>query len=169
MTRGRRSPARGRRSTARLAGVQALYEMEVSGAPGDAVLREFLTERWARLDGETEALPPPDEDYLRQLVCGTSEQQAEIDGLIRAVLAVDLALDRLEVLLRAILRAGTWELKSAADVPVRVVINEYVDVAHAFFEGKEVSLVNAVLDRLARTLRPEETAADSGSLSSGPG
>lgn len=148
------SPAtfRRRRSVARLASVQALYEMEISGAASDGVLREFLTKRWKHF-AEDAGLPPPDEAFLDRLVRGVSERQPELDREIESALSAEWSLPRLEVLLRVILRAGTYELLAVPEVPPKVVINEYVDVAHAFFSGKEIALVNAVLDRLAGRLR----------------
>lgn len=140
-----------RRSAARLACVQALYEIDVSGASSDPVLREFLTDRWKNTgNGLTAA--EPDGPFLADLVRGVCTQSLRLDREINAALD-EWTLERLEILLRAILRAGAFELAERPDIPSRVVINEYVDVAHAFFAGKETALVNAVLDRLSRTLR----------------
>jgi transcription antitermination protein NusB len=147
---GREGFHRLRRSAARLACVQALYEIDVSGAPSDPVLREFLTDRWKSAGNGAAA--EPDGAFLAELVRGVSTQSPRLDREINAALD-EWSLERLEVLLRAILRAGAFELAERPDIPSRVVINEYVDVAHAFFAGKETALVNAVLDRLARTLR----------------
>ncbi len=161
MTASRRSGPRSRRSVARLAAVQALYEMDLAGSGCDAVLQEFVATRWRHVRDQG-PIPSPDVALLAKLTRGVASRQAEVDRLIVQSLAADLALDRLEVVLRAILRAGTWELMAAYDVPARVVINEYVDVSHAFFEGKETALVNAVLDRLAHRLRPAETGSGAG-------
>lgn len=154
-----------RRSAARLAAVQALYEMDVAGADADDVLEEFLQKRWRLgLAGETpestdsgeEPLTDPDEEWLGDLVHGVATGCEELDGLIGMALSGDWTVDRLETLLRVILRAGAYELAKKPDVPAAVVITEYLDVAHAFFEGKETGLVNGVLDHLARKLRPGE-------------
>jgi N utilization substance protein B len=153
-----RSP-RQRRSAARLACVQALYEMDVSGAASSPVLQAFRNERWRRLDDGTE-LAEPDIQFLTELVTGISDRSRHIDVLLKPLLPAGRELERLEVLLRSILRAGAYELDERPDVPSKVVINEYVEVAHAFFSGKEPGLVNAVLDRLARQLRPGETSAE---------
>ena len=149
-----------RRSAARLACVQALYEIDVSGASSDPVLREFMTERWKNA-GNGSNLAEPDIAFLADLVHGVCTQSPRLDREIEAALD-EWSLERLEILLRAILRAGAFELAERPDIPIKVVINEYVDVTHAFFAGRETALVNAVLDRLSRILRSEqrETAGD---------
>lgn len=150
---------RRRRSVARLVGVQALYEMDVSGAASDPVLQEFMAERW-REGGQDATMPNPDPDLLTTLVHGVSARRAELDTAIAAALSPEWPLSRLDIILRAILRAGAYELLACVDVPARVVINEYVEVAHAFFAGKEPALVNAVLDRLARDHRDASDLAE---------
>lgn len=146
-----------RRSAARLACVQALYEMEVSGAPSDPVLQAFIARRWSRVDGEA-SLREPDAAMLGRLVRGVAERTAELDTRISAALSAERSAERLDVLVRAVLRAGAYELIASPEVPTNVVINEYVDVAHAFFDGSEPALVNGVLDRLARTCRSTDNA-----------
>ncbi len=144
-----------RRSSARLLAVQALYEIELSGAAADAVLPDFLQERVAdSLDGSK--IVKPDRRLFERIVEGASKDAEALDTMVAGGLAEDWPLDRLELVLRVILRAGAFELAEARDVPARVVINEYVDIAHAFFSGKEPAMVNGVLDGLARTLRLEE-------------
>ena len=148
-----------RRSATRLAAVQALYEMEIVDAPADPVLEEFLASRWPdaeREDGSTLAVPEPDKTMLRDLVRGVNERKTDLDGMIEAALTGEWSLDSLDVLLRTILRAGVYELLAKADVPTRVVLNEYVDMVHAFYEGPETGMVNSVLDRLAHKLREAE-------------
>ena len=154
----------GRRSAARLIAVQALYEMEMAGAPADAVLCQFMERRWGRRSEEESGVPQvdPDPRWLAILVRGVAERMAELDEAIGAALDKARPLKRLEVLLRAILRAGAYELLSQADVPARVVINEYMNITHAFFAGKEPNLVNGVLDRLGHVLRREELEGLSG-------
>ncbi len=149
------------RKAARLACVQVLYEIDVSGAGSDPVLREFLTDRWSG-NSNGDAMAVPDRSFLRRLVFGVDERMADLDRAISAALAPDLAIDRLEVLLRAVLRAAAYELIAMPEVPVKVVINEYMDVAHAFFSGSEPALVNGVLDRIARETRtaPRAISAD---------
>jgi len=147
------------RATARLAAVQALYELEMAGAPTDAVLAEFLNDRWRPAPGGEEAegdLAKPDEAFFCELVRGATARHDEIGRMIGEALSGGWTLERLEPLIRTILKAGTYELLARPDIPVRVVITEYVEVAHAFFAGKEPALVNGVLDRLARTLRHDE-------------
>ncbi len=155
-----------RRSAARLAAVQALYEMDLADAGPDAVLEEFLQKRWRQdsneggQDGDPDdcgdTMIAPDNKWLGELVHGVTSQREELDGLIGPALSGEWTVKRLEALLRVILRAGVFELKSKPNVPANVVISEYLDVAHAFFEDKETGLVNGVLDHLARKLRAGE-------------
>ncbi len=153
------------RSAARLAAVQAIYEMELAGRGADAVLRDFSERRWNLLAADRSALESvsrmdADSLFLGELVRGVAERNADIEGMISPALSPDWPLERLEAVLRAILKAGVFELFARADVPARVVISEYVDISHAFFEGKETGLVNAVLDRIGRVLRPDEIGPD---------
>jgi transcription antitermination protein NusB len=149
----RAEPGR-RRSVARLAAVQALYQIDLVGVSPANAIGEFLRHRLGT-ESEEPGFAAADEAFFADLVEGTCARRAELDGLISAALTPDWPLERLEVTLRAILRAGAYELAARADVPARVVISEYLDIAHAFFSGKEPGLVNGVLDRIARTLRPE--------------
>ncbi len=151
----RRKP--GRRTVARLAATQALYEMDLAGAGPDPVLQEFLGDRWRVVDAPNgEGLGEPDPVFLADLVRGATGRRAALDEMIGAALSQEWTVERLEALIRAILRLGAYELSVRSDVPARVVISEYVDVAGAFFLGSETTLVNGVLDRLARSLRPDE-------------
>ena len=155
------------RATARLAAVQALYELEMAGAPTDAVLAEFLNDRWRPAAGGEEAeaegdLAKPDNAFFCELVRGSTAHHDEIGRMIGEALSGGWTLERLEPLIRTILEAGTYELLARPDIPIRVVITEYVEVAHAFFAGKEPALVNGVLDRLARTLRHDEMETSPG-------
>jgi N utilization substance protein B len=144
-----------RRSAARLAAVQALYQVELGGAEPDQVIREFVDERLKEeVDGFR--LAEADRRLLADLVRGVAAGRAELDDMLAAVLDEDWPVERLETLLLTVLRAGAFELADRREVPVRVVISEYVAVADAFFAGKEPGMVNGVLDRLARALRPEE-------------
>jgi N utilization substance protein B len=142
-----------KRSVARLAAVQALYQIDLSGAIPDTVIAEFLKHRLGRdIDGDNYG--EADTTLFADIVAGTVALQADLDHAISGVLTPDWPLERLETVLRAVLRAGAYELKARADVPARVAINEYIDIAHAFFSGKEPGMVNGVLDRLAQVLRP---------------
>lgn len=149
------------RSVARLAAVQALYQMEVSGAGVEAVVREFSEHRFDRPpggedgigDGEGAPMVAADEAFFAELVRGVVEHQRGIDPAIARRLAQGWRLERLDATVRAILRAGAFELSHRPDVPVEVVINEYVDLARSFFEGPEPGFVNAALDGLARDVR----------------
>jgi transcription antitermination protein NusB len=144
-----------KRSVARLAAVQALYQIDLSGANPETVVAEFLKHRLGRdIDGDNYGEADP--AMFADLVAGTMARQADLDRAISGVLNPDWPLARLETVLRAVLRAGAYELQARGDVPARVVINEYIDIAHAFFAGKEPGMVNGVLDRLAQVLRPDD-------------
>ena len=143
------------RSVARLGAVQALYQMDAGGTPLPAVIGEFEAHRLgSELEGER--LRPADRPFFRALVSGVVQEQRRIDPIIDAALPPTWPLTRIDLTLRAILRCGVFELLSRRDVPARVVITEYVDVANAFFSADEPGLVNGVLDRVARDTRPEE-------------
>jgi N utilization substance protein B len=146
------------KSAARLAAVQALYQMDVGGVSLDEVIAEFEA---FRLGKETDGVLYRDADagYFHRLVSGVVSAQRELDPKIHAALQ-DWPLARIDVTLRAILRAAAQELLANHDVPARVVINEYVDIAKAFFDGEEPGIVNGVLDTLARRLRPAEFSPD---------
>jgi N utilization substance protein B len=143
-----RAPPRQERSVARLAAVQALYQMDVSGLGADAVVREFHEHRFDR-DMEGLTLAAADEALFAGLVKGVAETQAAVDGAIARRLAKGWKLERLDATVRAILRAGAFELMCLREVPTEVVIDEYVEVAKSFFQGAEPGFVNAALDGIA--------------------
>lgn len=152
-------------SAARLAAVQAIYQMEMGGTEADTVIAEFVQVRGgAELDmdnrGGGEARTLADPALLGELVHGVADHRAELDGMISALLVAGWPIERIEKVMVAILRAGAFELVHRPKVPARVVINEYVDVAHAFFDAKEAGMVNGVLDRLARNARAAEMDRD---------
>jgi N utilization substance protein B len=141
------------RSVARLAAVQALYQMDVAGQGAETVVREFSEHRFDRdMDGET--LAPADEAWFAQVVRGVAAEQTAVDRGIRHRLASGWKLERLDATARAILRAGAFELLHRTEVPKEVVIDEYVEIAKSFFEGPEPGFVNAALDGIAADARP---------------
>ena len=147
------SPAERRaRTVARLAAVQALYQMEISGQGVDDVIQEFLDHR---LEGdiEGEALADADHDYFAAILRGMVTDQRNLDRAIVKRLAEGWRLERLDATVRAILRAGAWELAHEASTPKEVVIDEYVELAKAFFDQTEAKFVNAALDAVARDVR----------------
>ncbi len=154
-SRARRKPrpSRKARSAARLGAVQALYQMEVSDQGSEAALREFLDHRLgAVVEGAHYA--EPDEKFFAALVRGVVERQSEIDQALANCLIKGWELERLDTTLRAALRAATYELIARNDVPAKVVIDEYVEIARAFFEGgEEPAFLNGVLHHLASTYR----------------
>jgi N utilization substance protein B len=140
------------RRSARLAAVQALYQMEVTGGDAETVAQEFVDHRFQ----DDAALP--DEVMFRAIVSGVPQRQAEIDRAIASCLSADWRLQRIDSILRAILRAAAFELVGRSDVPARVVIDEYIEIARRFFGDEECGFVNAVLDRLAHAQRQAEFA-----------
>lgn len=152
------STARARlRRAARLAAVQALYQMELGGGGAKDVTKEFRDHRFGHED-EPDYIAA-DEDFFEDLLAGVVRRQDEVDGQIAGHLREGWKLSRLDATVRAILRSGGYELLVRADVPLGVVINEYVEIAHAFFEGSEPGFVNATLESFARAVRPDEGKA----------
>lgn len=150
----------GSRASARIAAVQALYEMDMTDAAADPILNEFMAERWKHAgredDDDNADIPPFDNELLKEIVNGVAAHTATLDQHIGGALSGAWTVERLEVLIRVILRAGVYELLHKIDVPMRVVINEYMGVAHAFFSGTEPSLINGVLNKLAHEIRIHE-------------
>ena len=142
-----------RRSLARLAAVQALYQLELNpGLGAEAVIAEFVRHRLGReIDGEVYG--EADEALFADIVRGVAADRERLKETLSAALSEEWPLARLETLLRLILEAGAYELVHRPDIPPRVTLSEYVAIAYAFFTGKEPGLANGVLDRLARTLR----------------
>ncbi len=149
--RRRRTSSGGRHRAARLAAVQALYQIEIGGAGFGDVVQEFLDHR---LDGDGAARI--DKRLFAELVNGVSVGLVELDALIAPTLDKGRVLERLETVLRCILRLAAFELLRRAQVPARVAISEYVGLTGEFFSGNEPSMANGVLDRLAREIRPGE-------------
>ncbi len=147
-----------KRGVARLAAVQALYQMDVAGTGVMEVVAEYEA---FRLGKEVDGAQYLDADpqWFRAIVAGVVDEQLRLDPMIHQALTEDWPLSRLDSTLRAILRAGAWELKTRKDVPTAVIVSEYVDIAKAFYAEDEPKLVNAVLDRLAFVIRGESRGA----------
>lgn len=146
------------RTRARLAAVQALYQMDMTQRDLSVVLEEFLNHRFQTV----EIYAGADRGFFRDIVTGVAERQFEIDPQIGAHLAQGWRLSRIDSILRAILRSGVYEIVARSDVPARAVINEYVEIAHDFFGGEEPAVVNGVLDRVAREKRQDEFGRKAG-------
>ncbi len=141
-----------KRGAARLAAVQALYQMDVAGSGLLEIAAEYESFRLGKeVDGQQ--YREADAQWFRSILSGVVENQTTVDPVIRQSLTEDWPLSRLDSTLRAILRAGTYELMLRKDVPIAVVVTEYVDIAKAFYTEDEPGLVNAVLDRVARRVR----------------
>jgi transcription antitermination protein NusB len=144
-----------KRGAARLAAVQALYQMDLAGTGLNEILAEFES-HWIGREVEGAQYLPAEAAFFRDIVSGVVREQRDLDPLIDAALSKSWPLKRIEAILRAALRAGAYELIHRGDVPARVVVAEYADVAAAFVERDETGMVNAVLDQLARRLRAAE-------------
>jgi N utilization substance protein B len=144
-----------RRGAARLAAVQALYQMDIAGTDLNAILAEFES-HWLGGEVEGQKYLPADAALFRDIVRGVVADQRRLDPVIDHALNKSWPLKRVEALLRAVLRAGAFELERRKDIPARVIVSEYVDVANAFVDRDETGMVNAVLDMLARSARAEE-------------
>jgi N utilization substance protein B len=138
------------RRAARLAAVQALYQMEMIGSGAEEVAQEFIEHRFAELP------VTPDQEFFSSILNGVPQHQIEIDRAIAGALSEKWKLERVDSILRATLRSGVFELVGRRDVPAKVVIDEYVAVAGAFFGGDEPGFVNAALDAIARRKRAAE-------------
>ncbi len=144
-----------RRGAARLAAVQALYQMDIAATGLNEIFAEFES-HWIGREVEGEEYLPAEHAFFRDVVEGVVREQRRLDPLIDKALAQSWPLKRIEALMRAVLRAGAYELDHRRDVPARVVVTEYVDVAGAFVDREETGMVNAVLDQLARHMRAGE-------------
>ena len=144
-----------RRGAARLAAAQVLYQMDIVATPLNDILAEY-ERHWIGQEVDGSQYLPAEAAFFRSVVQGVLDDQRRLDPLIDKALQGGWPLKRVEALLRAVLRAGVFELSARKDVPARVVVAEYVDVAHAFLDRDETGMVNAVLDQLARQLRADE-------------
>lgn len=149
MTRTKPTSQTDARRGARLAAVQALYQMEMSGGGVIATIREYLDHRLGE-DSEIGPLETADTDFFKRILEGVVGEQTLIDATIKTRLAKGWRLERVDSIVRAAVRAGTFELLRCADVPIAVVLDEYVGIVNAFFDGPEGGFANALLDRLAR-------------------
>ena len=149
--------SREHRATARLNATQALYQMEVAAKGINEILAEFET-HWIGREVEGVEYEQADLEFFRRVISGVLSEQVELDRAANKLLTEGWPLRRVEAVMRAIFRAAGYELKKRKDIPARVVITEYVDVAAAFLAKEEVGMVNAVLDRLARDYRASEFA-----------
>ena len=145
------------RSAARLAAVQALYQMDVTGKTLPDIFAEFET-FWIGREVEGDQYNPAQLAFFRDILSGVLKDQEPLDRAINATLVAGWPLARVDSVMRATLRGGAYELKKRRDIPARVVIKEYVDVAGAFFGPDESGMINAVLDGMARQYRAAEFA-----------
>ncbi|MFQ3596519.1 MAG: transcription antitermination factor NusB [Sphingomonadaceae bacterium] len=144
------------RSAARLRAVQALYQRAMAGTPLPRLMAEFHDHRLQDASDE-QAIATAEADFFDDVVAGVAARESELDALVATYLAAGWTLERLDPLLRQLLRAGAYELLARPDVPRAAVISAYVDVAHAFYPPAEAGFVNALLDRVARAVRGEAT------------
>ncbi len=154
-------PTAASRNAGRLAAVQALYQIEASGASASGVIKDFLTgltggilmtEDPDTAQESTVNVGELDSETLITIVRGFEQRSDEIDGMISGSLSAEWPWERLEMTVKAILRAGIAEILTRTDTPAKVIISEFIDIAHAFYDGAEPRMVNAVLDKVARAL-----------------
>jgi len=141
-----------RRAGARLAAVHALYQMEQTEQSARSVIADFMADRLG-LNDEGEPVEEADPDIFRAIVDGTVERQEAIDGAIMKRLANGWKIERLDATSRAILRAAVYELIAEVGLPSQIILDEYVSIAHAFFEGAEPRFINGLLDAVSRDIR----------------
>ena len=141
-----------RRAGARLAAVQALYQMEQTEQSARSVIADFMEDRLG-LNHEGEPVEEADPDIFKAIVDGTVERQEAIDAAIMKRLANGWKIERLDATSRAILRAGVYELIAEISLPSQIILDEYVSIAHAFFEGAEPKFINGLLDAVSRDIR----------------
>jgi N utilization substance protein B len=161
MTAGGQKLLQAARSAARLAAVQGLYQMDIAATDLNDVIRDRSADGLREhAEGAADDMrTQPDATFLAELLRGVVRLQRTIDPLVDNQLATGWRLARVDSTLRAILRAGVYELMERSEVPAKVVINEYIEIAHSFFGEDEPKVVNGVLDKLARRLRPAEFGA----------
>jgi N utilization substance protein B len=156
------------RTAARVAAVQALFQSEQGQTSAETVIDEFVRHRLGMLPGrdgrplggfEDGRAPDANVPLFSRIVRTATQQQDKIDAMLSGALSADWPIEKLDPVLRAVMRAGAAELCMADGPPAKVVINEYLDVAHGFFDGDEPRMANGVLDRLAHQLRPKEFPA----------
>ena len=150
-------PVKNQRSSARMAAVQALYQMDLASTDLTDVIAQFITHRIGGI-GEGASPEATDQLFFSELLRGVVRRQRDVDPMLDAKLAAGWRLSRLDSILRATLRAAAFELLERRDIPAKVVISEYVNVAKDFFSGEEPKVVNAVLDKIAREQRAGEFA-----------
>jgi len=151
----KKPPPGARRSAARLASVQALYQMDMASTDIQDVVHQFTLYHFNQSEDDEETVKP-DATFFKELLQGVVRRQRDIDPVVDEQLAAGWRLARIDSILRAILRSALFELMERPDVPVKVVINEYIDVAHAFFDEDEPRVVNGILQKLAERYRPGE-------------
>ncbi len=145
----------GARRAARLGAVQALYQMDLGGIRTEEVIEEFQNHRLGR-EIEGDQYPEADVELFGEIVRGIVDGQADIDRMIEDKLASGWTMTRLDSTLRALLRCACYELLNRRDIPARTTINEYIEVAHAFFDDNEAKFVNGIADSIAREHRADE-------------
>jgi N utilization substance protein B len=148
------NPHSRKRHAARMAAVQALYQMDVGGVGSKAVIREFLDHRFG-LEGEQDMIVA-DEDFFEDIITGVVREQSRIDETISDHLSKSWTLKRLDMTLRALMRSAIYEVIARPDVPALVIIDEYVSLAANFFDEKQAAFVNAALEKVAKKVRAAE-------------
>jgi len=164
----RKAKERSGRHAARVAAVQATYQVDATGVPANRVLSEFVQHRLPSPEAQS-TYAGADEGFFAELVRGVAKEKPVLDEAIEASLAKGWSIGRIDSVLRAILRCGAFEVMCRLDIPPKASISEYVEVTRGFFEGDEPGFVNAVLDAMARKARATEMGNGSGAEAAGSG
>jgi len=167
-TEERKALERAGRHAARVAAVQASYQIDATGTPASRVLAEFVEHRFPSPEARS-TYAGADRAFFSELVRGAADERSRLDEVIEGALAEGWSAERIDRVLRAILRCGAFEIVCRIDIPPRVAINEYVEVARAFFEGDEPGFVNGVLDTIARKTRAADMEKKPGAAVAGTG
>ena len=141
--------------SARIAGVQSLYEIEISNSSSDTIMSDFLHQRWSSFNEDMGEPIQPNKTKFICLLRGVQKEKVYLDEIISAAINKDRKFELLDVLLKSILRAATFELLREPNVPLAVIINEYVEITHTFYFDNEAGFVNGVLDAAGKTLRAQ--------------
>ena len=141
--------------SARIAGVQSLYEIEISDSSSDTIMVDFLHKRWSSFNEDMGEPFKPNKTKFICLLCGVHKEKSYLDEIISAAIKKDRQFELLDVLLKSILRAATFELLREPNVPLAVIINEYVEITHSFYFDNEAGFVNGVLDAAGKSLRAQ--------------
>lgn len=144
--------AKAKKSAARLAAVQSMYQMQQTGMDGETAIRDYVAHRMG-IEEDGTLFVAADTDLLEKIINGVQHRHGDIEPILTAALDGKTPLDRQEMLIKCVLCCGVFEILDHGDIDAGIIINDYVEVAKSFYEGKEPGFINAVLDKTAKTIR----------------